>query len=393
MKYLRFMRVGWILVLAVFVLGVTFMTPALAANNTPRHTTQTQIQAHTAQKTAGSALNAIIYLTTDSLSSTFQSHIDQQVPDAVNTAIVNMVRKLPKQDQGWATEMATTLIQPSATLVSLVPQQGGLAMTLSLSLYPGDPRAITASILVSFSVQDSSTVQVSASPINGSPSLINGPLTTVQIPIGSLNSINSTPTCGNAALAINLQFPMSLGQASSQTQALPLTSNISSSGKNPLTTGLSASAKTLDPPTVNSFIEIPAASLSSLSNSIGSMPAGSGFTAKNVRITVQGSNIHILSDIYWSGLNIGTADTAVAPSAASGNLVLHVLSTNLSLFGLFSFPMNNYNQQIEQTLNSKLGNAFTGKFYVTQAQIGPDSQLPCAARDSLVLSGNMSALG
>ncbi len=391
MKYLRFMRVGWILVLAVFVLGVTFMTPALAANNTPRHTTQTQIQAHT----AGSALNTIIYLTTDSLSSTFQSHIDQQVPDAVNTAIVNMVSKLPKQDRVWATEMATTLIQPSATLVSLVPQKGGLAITLSLSLYPGDPRAITASILVSFSVQDSSTVQVSASPINGSPSLINGPLTTFQIPIGSLNSINSTPACGNAALAINLQFPVSLpqGQVSSQAQALPLTSNISSSGKNPLTTGLSASAKTLDPPAVNSFIEIPAASLSSLSNSIGTMPAGGSFTAKNIRIVVQGSNIHILSDIYWSGLNIGTADTAVAPSAAGGNLVLHVLSTNLSLFGLFSFPMNNYNQQIEQTLNSKLGNAFTGKFYVTQAQIGPDSQLPCAASDSLVLSGNMAALG
>jgi len=123
------------------------------------------------------------------------------------------------------------------------------------------------------------------------------------------------------------------------------------------------------------------------------MPVGGSFTAQNIRISVQGSNIHILSDIYWSGINIGTADTAVAPSAAGGNMVMHVLSTNVSIFGLFSFPMNNYNQQIEQTLNSKLGTAFAGKFYVAQAAIGPNSQLPCAASDSLVLVGNTSALG
>jgi len=123
------------------------------------------------------------------------------------------------------------------------------------------------------------------------------------------------------------------------------------------------------------------------------MTVGSGFTARNVRIVVRGSNIHILSDIYWSGLNIGTADTTVAPSAAGGNMVLHVLSTSISIFGLFKFPMNSYNKQIEQTLNSKLGNAFAGKFYVDQAEIGPNSLLPCAANDSLVLTGNISALG
>jgi len=55
--------------------------------------------------------------------------------------------------------------------------------------------------------------------------------------------------------------------------------------------------------------------------------------------------------------------------------------------------MNNYNQQIQQTLNSKLGSAFSGKFYVDQAEIGPNSLLPCAAGDSLVLSGNISSLG
>src|SRR5437667_9089448 len=201
-----------------------------------------------------------------------------------------------------ATEMATTLIQPSATLVSLYPQHGGLAMTLRLSLYPGDPKTISSRMLIRFSVLNSSTVQVSATPINGGLSLISGPLTTFHMPLGSMNSIHATPGCGNAALALNLQFPVALGQTSSQVQ--PLTSSISSTTSNHLLAG-----------NINSFIEVPAASLSLLSNSIGSMPVGKSFTAKNVRIVVQGSNIHILSDIYWNGFHIGTANTTAAPYA------------------------------------------------------------------------------
>jgi hypothetical protein len=264
--------------------------------------------------------------------------------------------------------------------VSLYPQQGGLAMRLHLSLYPGDPQAITSSTLIKFSVQNSSTVEVSATPINGGPSLVNGPLTTFHMPLGSLNSVYSTPGCGSSALALNLQFPVALGQASSQAQ--PLTSNVSTTTSKQFVAGND-----------NAFIEVPAASLSSLGSSIGTMPVSSSFTAKNIRLVIQGANIHILSDIYWSGLNIGTADTTVAPGAAGGNLVLYVLSTNLSIFNLFSFPLNSYNQQIQQTLNAKLGNAFNGKFYVAQAGIGPNSLLPCAAGDSLVLAGNISALG
>jgi len=376
MKYLRILRVGWILVLAVLVLGVTIMTPALASNSTAQHTTQTQ----TAEQANSSSLNAIVYLTTGSLASTFQNRIDQQIPNAVNAAISNMVSTLPAMDRGWATEMATTLIQPSAELVSLYPQQGGLAMRLRLSLYPGDPQAITSSLLIRFSVLNSSTVQVSATPINGGPSLVNGPLTTFHMPLGSLNSIYSTPGCGSSALGLNLQFPVALGQTSSQVQRL--TSNISTTVSKKLLAG-----------NINSFIEVPASSLSSMGNSIGTMPVGNSFTAKNVRIVVQGSNIHILSDIYWNGINLGTADSAVAPGAAGGNLVLNVLSTSLNIFNLFIFPLNSYNHQIQQTLNSKLGNAFAGKFYVAQAGIGPNGLLPCAAGDSLVLTGNISALG
>src|SRR5215831_8702203 len=219
MKSLRILRVGWIPAVAALVLGVTILTPALASNGVAQHTTQTPEQANS------SSLNAIVYLTTGSLASTFQNRINQQVPGAVNAAISNAVSVLPARDQSWAMEMATTLIQPSAALVNLYPQRGGLVMRLRLSLYPGDPLAITASSLIKFNVLNASTVQVSATPINGGPSLINGPLTTFQMPLGSLNSIYSTPGCGSSALALNLQFPVTLGQASSQVQRLA--SNIS----------------------------------------------------------------------------------------------------------------------------------------------------------------------
>ena len=73
-------------------------------------------------------------------------------------------------------------------------------------------------------------------------------------------------------------------------------------------------------------------------------------------------------------------------------MVVHVLSTVLNLFGIFPFSMNSYNAQIEQMLDSKLGGAFSGKFYVVQAAVGPNSQLTCAASNSLLLSGS-SAIG
>ena len=374
MKHIRILRVGWILALAMLVPGIAFMTPALASNSAAKHVSRTTKQAY------GSSLNAIVYLTTSSLAATFQNRIDQQIPGAVNSAIINAVSSLPANDRAWATEMATTLIQPSATLESLYPQQGGLAMSLRLSLYPGDPQAINSSMLIKFSVLNSSTAQVSAIPLNGGPSLVNGPLTTFHMPLGALNSIYSTPGCGSSALALNLQFPVALGQAATQVQSL--TANTIKTASTNRVAG-----------NINSFIVIPASSLSSVGSGIGTITVSNGITARNVRIVVQGGNIHIFSDIYWSDFKIGTADTAASPGAAGGKLVLYVLSTNLNIFNLFSFPLNSYNQQIQQTLNAKLGNAFNGKFYVAQAGIGATGLMPCAAGNSLVLAGNIAALG
>ncbi|MBA2682518.1 MAG: hypothetical protein H0U76_29510 [Ktedonobacteraceae bacterium] len=63
------------------------------------------------------------------------------------------------------------------------------------------------------------------------------------------------------------------------------------------------------------------------------------------------------------------------------------MNTTLTVFQFFTFPYNSYNRQTEQTLNAKLNGALAGKFHVTQAGIGPTSQVPCIAGNSLLLTG------
>jgi hypothetical protein len=385
MKRIRYMQAGWVMLLAVLLLGLV-VTPAGARSSTMRHTAQPLNNT--------TSVNATIYITTGTLEPIFQSRIQQQVPVAVNGAISNIVGKLPQQDHAWAAQMANTLIQPSATLTGLTTEQGGLVTSLQVTLYPGDPQPINASMLISLRVIGSSTVQVSATPLNGSPALVDGPLTTFQIPIGQLNSINTTPTCGASALAVRLLFPLSLaqGQATTQVQQTALNSFVSrNAARQPLNQRHPGAVPGSSSTNTNSYVELPASSLSSMGDSVGDLPVSNGLTAKNIQIGVQGSNLLINSDIYDSFFGkIGTATTTVAPTASGGNLAVYVLSTTLNIFGIFTFPYNSYNQQIEQTLNSKLNGALRGKFYVTHAAIGPNAQLPCAAGDSLVLTGSAS---
>ncbi len=128
-----------------------------------------------------------------------------------------------------------------------------------------------------------------------------------------------------------------------------------------------------------------------MGSSIGSLPISNNMTAENIQIAVQDSDIVITSDIVLgSSFKIGVATTTVQPTAANGDIAVHVVSTQLTVFGFFTFPYDTYNQQIEQTLNQKLATALTGKFTVTDAAIGPNSHVPCAAGDSLVLTGTTS---
>src|SRR6266480_2719523 len=215
-KYRCYVQAGWVTLLSALMLSLV-VTPVSATSSRAVHAAQRLDNA--------TSVGASTYITTGTLVPLFQNRIDQHVPGAFNNAINNLVSTLPRQDQGWALQMATTLIQPSATLTGLTTQPGGLVTSLRISLYPGDPQPINSSMLVSFSVLDSSTIQVSAKPINGSPALVNGPLTTFQISLGQLSSISTTPTCGDASLAVSLQFPVALGQSQANSQVPAATTN------------------------------------------------------------------------------------------------------------------------------------------------------------------------
>lgn len=336
------------------------------------------------------SVNANVYLTGAMLQPMFQSSINQSIPQMVSSALSGMVKQLPSQDQGWATQMASALLQPSATLISLKAQPDGLLTTLKINLYQGDPKAITTSVLVGFKVTNASTIQVTALPLpNNQASLVSGPLTTFTVPIGSLTSIKATPNCGASNLNVSLKFPISLGQGG--TNATPTPAGNANfikpgvSGPVHVTRGSRQNWPSGNYAT-NSYIELPASSLAQLGGSIGAIQVSSSLTAQNIRVSVTGSNLVTTSDILWHGLGVGTAVSTMAPGASNGNLVVHVTSTDLQI-GFLSFPVNSYNQQIEKNLNAELNGALTGVFYVNQAGIGPSAQLPCAAADSLVMGG------
>jgi len=139
---------------------------------------------------------------------------------------------------------------------------------------------------------------------------------------------------------------------------------------------------------LNSYIEIPATSLAAIGSALGSWQINDSLTAENIQFGTQGSNMVISADIYLGpSLRLARATTTLAPSASGGNLVAHVLGTQVTIFEIFTFPYDVYNQQIEQILNSILSGIFAGKFSVTDAAVGPNGHVPCAAGDSLLLTG------
>ena len=362
---------GWMVLLTLLV-SILAVTPAQAATR------------HMTSKQDTTPLGATIYLTNGTLAPIFQSRVDQQVPGVVSTAIASIVSKLPVADQGWASTMATTVIQPSVLLTSLVPTQSGLVASIRISLYAGDPQPISARLLIKFSILDSSTVQVSVQPMPGSPSLLNGPITTLHIPIGQLNGITATPNCGDSALSVNLQVPVSLGGQPTPTQGGQTVNNSVASMRQLQTRTLANTTSG-----TATYVEITSASLAALGNSLGSFPIGNNnMSAQNLQVSVQGSDIIVTSDIILgSSFKLGTAITTVQPTATGGNLAVNVLSTTLTVLQVFTFPQDTYNAQIQQMLNAKLGTALNGKFTVSSAAIGANSHIPCSASDSLVLTG------
>ncbi|MBV9258108.1 MAG: hypothetical protein JO215_08830, partial [Ktedonobacteraceae bacterium] len=106
MRERKYRQIGVALLLPIIALPLLVM-PARAA----------QHSGFSATRNLGTTpINATVYLTTDALQPIFQARINQQVPGTVNNAISAIINNMPANDRGWAGQMATTLIQPSATL-------------------------------------------------------------------------------------------------------------------------------------------------------------------------------------------------------------------------------------------------------------------------------------
>jgi hypothetical protein len=333
-----------------------------------------------------SSIAANFYLPTSTLRPIFQSRINQQVPVAVNGAINTLLAKLPASSQSWADQMAKMLIQPTASLTGLTTQKDGLATSLRISLYPGDPHPINASMLVSFGIKGNSTIQVSAQAMKNSPSLVNGPLATFDMPVGHLTSIETTPSCGDSALAVGMQVPVALNME--QSTATPQPSSSASQQTSLMHNTSEQTSLTQQAPGGNStaYVEIPASALATLASNVGTIPLSNNMSARNIQVAVEGDHLVVTSDIHLGSLQVGQATTLITPTASDGSLAVHVTQTTLSVL-IVSFQYNNYNQQIEQLINSKLSGALAGTFTVNSAAIGANSQIPCADNDSLIISG------
>ncbi len=359
-----------LLVLLVAVLLGSVVYPASAASN------------RVELRQATTPVPATIYLPTTTLKPIFQQNIDQQVPKSVDGAMNHLLGSLPAENRDWAQKMANTLIQPSAELTSLEPQEKGLSTGVKLSLYPGDPKPTTSNMLVQFGMQDTSTIGVKAAQLDQSPALVTGPLTTMKLPFGSLKGVQATPGCGDSGLSINMQMPLSLGTANAQT-ANAQTNVGGLATYSPLSYQVPAENK------VDAYVELPASSLAQLGNSIDRLPVNNSLIAKNITLTPDGNgNLSVQAGVYLGVVKLGTATSTLKPTAENGNLAVKVTNTTMTILAVFKFPYNTYNQQMEKTLNGMLNNAMGGKFTVTQAAMGTNSHIPCAAGDSLILTGN-----
>ncbi|HEY4033727.1 MAG TPA: hypothetical protein VGL94_07185 [Ktedonobacteraceae bacterium] len=299
-------------------------------------------------------LNAIIYLPTATLKPIFQSQIDQQLQSGPGS-----------------------LIHPSVT--QLTPQSDGLAMTLSQSFLPIGPPPIDSTTLLTFSVPDSSTIQVSAQPTPGSLLTLDGPLTQIKVTQGHVNSISPTPNCGDSALAVKLGFPISIGQGQQAPQAKVV-----------------QSTEMIQQPSTdaaNAYVEITSSALSALGNQLGSFPVSQNLTAQNIRIGIQDNEIVVRSDIslWQTGIVVGSSTTHILPLVENGNLLLHVTKTDVAV-QFFTFPDDSYDQQIQDQISQQLAGTLGGLFTVSKAAIGTDTHIPCTASDSLILTGTTNML-
>ncbi|GHO86678.1 hypothetical protein [Dictyobacter formicarum] len=378
-SYTRAIQISWVLLIGLLLIG---MAAPVDASTLETHQTK-----------AASMLNARVYLTRDVLRQRFQDTINQQVPRISANTIKGIVHSAPAGDQGWIGQIANALIQPSATLTELTPQANGFNTGIKLSLYPGDPKPTNSRMLVTFSILNDSTIQVSGQSLPGSQALITGPLTTLHVPMGKLISVQTTTNCGDANLELGLQIPLAGNQAqgnlNGQYQAR---TNRSAPTTAPLSlTMMGIASNPTASQAVPTYVEVPFSSLTTVATGVGSLPLNNSMVAKNIQLGMQNGQLVVTADIIslvfgTPMLKLGTATTIMEPQVANGKLQFHVDKTTLNVL-IFTFPADNYNQQIEQTLNDKIGSALSNDLTLTSASMGPSAQVSCAAANSLLLTG------
>jgi hypothetical protein len=340
-------------------------------------------------------LDAKIYLTRDTLQQRFQASLAQQLPKLKQSAINGLTGSLP----GWAGQFANSLIDPSVSLTALTPQQGGLRADFTVSLYQGDPQPINLSMLVTFQIANSHTIQINGQTLPGQPLLISGPLTTIAFPIGQLTSIQVTPNCGNANLQIGLQLPIDLTpRAISQTVNNTILATLPATSRTPqyasLSTQISIQAHRSQSvqDALPASVEVPGSSIEALAASIGTISINQSLQAHNLRLSVQNGQYVATADIVGNvfsnpTLKLGTASTTIIPEAVNGQFQMHVQNTSVHNL-LLTLPVDLYNQKIEQALNTKVAGVLNGRVTISSVGVGPTAQIPCAAPDSLVVSGS-----
>ncbi|GCE19005.1 hypothetical protein [Dictyobacter kobayashii] len=379
-RYTRAIQFSWVLLIALLLIGMA----------TPVDASTLKVQ----QTQAASMLNTRVYLTQDVLRQRFQDSINQQVPQLTTSTINGIAHNAPGGDQGWIGQLAHALIQPSATLTDLTPQSNGFNTGIKLSLYPGDPKPTNSHMLVTFSILNDSTVQVSGQALPGSTALMTGPLTTLHVPMGKITSVQTTTNCGASNLVMGLQIPLNGAQQAQGSVNGPYQARVDQAEQTlaPLSlTTMSPASNTTTAQTVATYVEVPFSSLTTIATGIDSLPLNSGMVAKNIQLSTQNGKLIVTADIIslvfgTPMLKLGTATTIIEPQVANGTLQLHVDKTTLNVL-IFTFPADNYNQQIQQTLNTKISSALSSSLTLTSASMGPNAEVSCAAPDSLLLAG------
>ncbi len=349
MQYKKIIQVGSTFLFALLLL-ITLTLP-VSASSSERYIVRYP-------KDDPTAVN--IYLPISAMQQQFQQSISQQLPDQFNQSLSQQTQSLPSDTRALVGQLIGEVFQPSATLTQLTPEQGGLVSTINVSLFPNDPNPLSFSMLLSFNKINSHAAEVDASAVPGQPAPPStGPQSTFDVGgFGTLNSIAPTPGCGDSALKMNI--------SPSQTPPPP---NSGQGAGFPL------------------FIEVPAAAFQAGAAAQGNMQIGAGFSAQDIQVSLQGGAMVVSTQIAFEGVQVGSTMTTIQLSAANGQLIGTVTNTQVNVGGLFTLPVDAFNQDIQQMINQELSGMIGNMLYVTSVNFGPTAAIPCATPGNMLLGG------